>query len=219
VASSVAALSILVEVKMKRTVVKLLIIAGLVSSLSGCIALALTGAAVGALSVIDRRTIGAQTEDQGIEFKASDAIRNRIRQPGGISVTSFNRKVLLSGQAPNEQARKDAEALLSKIDNVRSVHNELSVTDKASFGTNTRDSAITARVKGAFLEAADLSTNVFKVVTETGVVYLMGIATNREGQRAAMVASRVPGVDKVVTLFEYVTEEELAKIEAVNRNR
>jgi osmotically-inducible protein OsmY len=204
---------------MKKTIVKLVAVAALVSSLSGCIALALTGAAVGALAVVDRRTIGAQTEDQGIEFKASDAIRTRVRSPGGISVTSFNRKVLISGQAPNEQAKKDAETLINKLDNVRSIHNELIVSDRVGFGTNTRDAGITAKVKGAFLEAADLSTNVFKVVTENATVYLLGIATNREGQRAAMVASRVSGVERVVTLFEYVTEEELAKLEAVNRDR
>jgi osmotically-inducible protein OsmY len=202
---------------MKSAIAKILVLGVLASSLSGCIGLVLTGAAVGVMAVTDRRTIGAQTEDQGIEFKASEAIRTKVNNPGGISVTSFNRKVLLSGQVLDEQARRDAEALVSKTDNVKGVFNELAVSGRASFGTNTLDATVTTKVKASFLEASDLSSNVFKVVTESGVVYLMGITTQKEGARAADLASRVSGATKVVTLFEYVTEEELAKIEALNR--
>jgi osmotically-inducible protein OsmY len=202
---------------MKSAVVKVLFVSVLASSLSGCIGLVLTGAAVGVMAVTDRRTIGAQTEDQGIEFKASDVIRTKINNSGGISVTSFNRKVLVSGQVIDEQTKREAESLISKVDNVKGVFNELAVSNRASFGTNTVDATITTKVKAFFLEASDLSSNVFKVVTESGIVYLMGITTQREGARAAEVASRVSGVSKVVTLFEYVSQEELAKIEALNR--
>lgn len=202
---------------MKYAVAKILVLSALASSLSGCIGLVLTGAAVGVMAVTDRRTIGAQTEDQGIEFKASDVIRTKLSSSGGVSVTSFNRKVLLSGQVLDEQAKREAESLVTKVDNVKGVFNELAVSERASFGTNTVDAAITTKVKAFFLEASDLSSNVFKVVTESGVVYLMGITTQREGRRAAEVASRVSGVSKVVTLFDYVSDEELAKIEAVNR--
>jgi osmotically-inducible protein OsmY len=202
---------------MKSAIAKILVLGVLASSLSGCIGLVLTGAAVGVMAVTDRRTIGAQTEDQGIEFKASEAIRTKVNNPGGISVTSFNRKVLLSGQVLDEQARRDAEALVSKTDNVKGVFNELAVSGRASFGTNTLDATVTTKVKASFLEASDLSSNVFKVVTESSVVYLMGITTQKEAARAAELASRVSGASKVVTLFEYVTEEELAKIEALNR--
>jgi osmotically-inducible protein OsmY len=204
---------------MKLVVAKILVLGALATSLSGCIGLVLTGAVVGVMAVTDRRTIGAQTEDQGIEFKASEVVRTKINNPGGISVTSFNRKVLLSGQVLDEQAKRDAEALVSKVDNVKSVFNELVVSGRASFGTNTLDATITTKVKGSFLEASDLSANVFKVVTESGVVYLMGITTQKEGARAAEVASRVSGATKIVTLFEYVTAEELAKIEAMNRSK
>jgi osmotically-inducible protein OsmY len=202
---------------MKSAVAKVLFVSVLASSLSGCIGLVLTGAAVGVMAVTDRRTIGAQTEDQGIEFKASDVIRTKINNSGGISVTSFNRKVLISGQVIDEQTKREAESLISKVDNVKGVFNELAVSNRASFGTNTVDATITTKVKAFFLEASDLSSNVFKVVTESGIVYLMGITTQREGARAAEVASRVSGVSKVVTLFEYVSQEELAKIEALNR--
>jgi osmotically-inducible protein OsmY len=202
---------------MKSAVAKILIVSALASSLSGCIGLVLTGAAVGVMAVTDRRTIGAQTEDQGIEFKASDVIRTKLSNSGGVSITSFNRKVLISGQVLDEQAKREAESLVSKVDNVKGVFNELTVSGRASFGTNTVDAAITTKVKAFFLEASDLSSNVFKVVTESGVVYLMGITTQREGARASQVASRVSGVSKVVTLFDYVSDEELAKIEAMNR--
>jgi osmotically-inducible protein OsmY len=202
---------------MKSAVAKILVVSLLASSLSGCIGLVLTGAAVGVMAVTDRRTIGAQTEDQGIEFKASDVIRSKINNSGGISVTSFNRKVLISGQVIDEQTKRETESLISKVDNVKGIFNELAVSNRASFGTNTVDAAITTKVKAFFLEASDLSSNVFKVVTESGIVYLMGITTQREGNRAAEVASRVSGVSKVVTLFEYVSQEELAKIEALNR--
>jgi osmotically-inducible protein OsmY len=202
---------------MKLVVAKILVLSALAASLSGCIGLVLTGAAIGVMAVTDRRTIGAQTEDQGIEFKASEVIRTKIANPGGISITSFNRKVLISGQVLDEQARRDAEALVSKVDNVKAVFNELVVSGRASFGTNTLDATVTTKVKGSFLEASDLSANVFKVVTESGTVFLMGITTQKEGARAAEVASRVYGANKIVTLFEYVTDEELAKIEAMNR--
>jgi osmotically-inducible protein OsmY len=202
---------------MKLVVAKILVLSALAASLSGCIGLVLTGAAIGVMAVTDRRTIGAQTEDQGIEFKASEVIRTKINNPGGISITSFNRKVLISGQVLDEQSRRDAEALVSKVDNVKGVFNELVVSGRASFGTNTLDATVTTKVKGSFLEAADLSANVFKVVTESGTVFLMGITTQKEGARAAEVASRVNGANKIVTLFEYITDEELAKIEAMNR--
>jgi osmotically-inducible protein OsmY len=202
---------------MKLVVAKVLVLSALATSLSGCIGLVLTGAAIGVMAVTDRRTIGAQTEDQGIEFKASESIRTKIANPGGISITSFNRKVLISGQVLDEQARRDAESLVSKVDNVKGIFNELVVSGRASFGTNTLDATVTTKVKGSFLEAADLSANVFKVVTESGTVFLMGITTQKEGARAAEVASRVYGANKIVTLFEYVTDEELAKIEAMNR--
>jgi osmotically-inducible protein OsmY len=145
---------------MKSAVAKILIVSALASSLSGCIGLVLTGAAVGVMAVTDRRTIGAQTEDQGIEFKASDVIRTKLNNSGGVSITSFNRKVLISGQVLDEQAKRDAESLVSKIDNVKGVFNELTVSGRASFGTNTVDAAITTKVKAFFLEASDLSANV-----------------------------------------------------------
>lgn len=186
-------------------------------AMSGCFPLAATGVVVGTLAATDRRTIGAQTEDTGIEVKAAAQLRQQLSDAGGISVTSFNRKVLLTGQVPDERSRTEAAAVVGKLDNVLSVHNELQVAGRASMTSEAADTSITARVKAMLIEARDLQANTIKVVTEAGVVYLMGVVTRAEGDRAAQVASRVAGVQRVVTVFEYVTADELARIERVNR--
>lgn len=186
-------------------------------ALSGCFPLAATGVVVGAMAANDRRTIGAQTEDTGIEVKAAAQLRQQLPDAGGIGVTSFNRKVLLTGQVLEERSRTEAAVIVGRIENVRSVHNELEVAGRVSLGTSAADTSITARVKAMLIEARDIQATTIKVVTEAGVVYLMGIVTRAEGDRAAQVASRVAGVQRVVTVFEYVTADELARIERVSR--
>ncbi|MFO1197329.1 MAG: BON domain-containing protein [Burkholderiaceae bacterium] len=182
------------------------------ATLSGCFPLAAGGMAYGALVVTDRRTLGAQTEDTGIEVKARAQLSQEIRQSGGIGVVSFNRKVLLYGQVADDAARRTAEQVVARLENVRTVHNELAVSGRTSIGTAANDTAITTKVKAALVDAKDLQANAFKVITEAGIVYLMGIVTRAEGDRAASLASRTSGVLRVVTVFEYVTEDELARI-------
>ncbi len=197
-----------------KTTARLTLAATLLASAlaaSGCLPLMATGAAVGTLAVLDRRTVGAQTEDQEIELKAANRLREALRQPGGVSVTSFNRKVLLTGQVASEDDKRVAEATVTDLPNVRSIHNELQVLGRPSLATTAADTSITARVKAALLEAQDLHANVIKVVTESGNVYLMGLVSRREAERAAQVASRVSGVQRVITVFEYITEEEVQR--------
>lgn len=186
---------------------------------TGCLPLAATGVVVGGLAVTDRRTIGAQTEDTGIEVKAGHQFREQLGGSGGIAVTSFNRKVLLTGQVLDEATKRRAGEIVTKLDNVRSVHNELAVSGRVSLGTAAADTSITTRVKTALIDAKDVQSNSVKIVTEAGVVYLMGIVTRAEGERVAQVASRVSGVMRVVTVFEYVTADELARIERVNKEQ
>src|SRR5690606_29595516 len=178
---------------------------------SGCIPLVATGAAVGALAALDRRSIGAQTEDQEIELRAAARMRDALKQPGGVSVTSFNRKVLLTGQVASDDDKRAAEAAVAALPNVRSIHNELQVLGRPSMSATAADASITARVKAALVEAQDLHANVIKVVTESGTVFLMGLVSRREADRAAQVASRVAGVQRVVTVFEFITEEEVKR--------
>ncbi len=187
----------------------------LVSTLaaSGCVPLVATGAAVGTMAVLDRRTLGAQTEDQSIELKAAARIREMAPQVAdGVSVTSFNRKVLLTGQAATEDERRLVERAVAGVGGVQSIHNELQLQSRASLRTAGSDASITARVKTAFIDAKDLQTNAFKVVTEAGTVYLMGLVSRREGDRAAQVASRVAGVQRVVTVFQYIAEEDATRL-------
>ncbi|KAA0216368.1 MAG: BON domain-containing protein [Lautropia sp.] len=200
-----------------KTHARLTFVAALLASVlaaPGCVPLVATGAAVGTLAALDRRTLGAQTEDQEIEIKAMNRMREALKQPGGVSVTSFNRKVLLTGQVASEDDKRSAEAVVAALPNVRSVHNELQVLGRPSLATSAADTAITARVKKALLDAQDLHANVIKVVTESGTVYLMGLVSRREADRAAQVTSRVAGVQRVVTVFEYITEEQARRTPA-----
>ena len=197
-----------------------LLVAGVLAAslgASGCLPVVATGAAVGTLAALDRRTVGAQTEDQAIELKAAAQIRDRIGS--GVSVTSYNRKVLLTGQVANERDKRTAEAIVADLPNVRSIHNELQIAGVPSMSTSAADAAITARVKAAFFDAPDLQANTIKVVTEAGTVYLMGLVSHREADRAAQVASRVAGVQRVVTVFEFITEEEVARTKAQSKSR
>ena len=186
--------------------------AGSALMLSGCLPLAATGIVAGALAASDRRTLGAQTEDTSIEFKAGARLRDAMRFPGGISVTSYNRRVLLTGQVGSAEDRRMAEQIVSKIDNVRSVENALQVAGQPALTASASDATVSAGVKAALLENSDTHATAVKVVTESGVVYLMGIASRKEADRVAQVASRVRGVQKVVAVFEIVSDEELARI-------
>ena len=186
-------------------------------SLSACLPLAATGVAVGTMAAIDRRTVGAQTEDQEIELKAAGELRSAFGDAASISVTSFNRKVLLTGQATSESIRQQAERIVAGLPNVRAVHNEVLVQGRPSLTTSAADTAITTRVKAALVGAQDLHANTIKVVTESGTVFLMGLVSRREADRAAQVASRVGGVMRVVTVFELITEEEINRINSAQQ--
>ncbi len=177
---------------------------------SACIPLAAVGMVTAVKMASDRRSVGAQTEDPSIEFKVFNAVQRGVKEPGGISASSYNRRVLLVGQVVDEQAKRDAEKSALSVGNVRMVFNELQVTGRVGLGTRTSDTVITTKVKGSILETPELSTNHVTVVTDSGVVYLMGIVTKGEGERAAQVASRVTGVQKVVTVFETISEAEAA---------
>ncbi len=181
--------------------------------LNACVPLLVAGAATGgAFVAFDRRSFGAQTEDQAIEMKGQGRLPEAVARAGGVSVTSFNRKVLLTGQVADEKAKQDSELALAKMESVASVHNELTIGFKAPLGTSTSDTTITGRVRASLIEARDLQSNAFKVVTESGTVYLMGLVTQREGDRAAQIAARVPGALKVVTVYEYLTEDQLGRV-------
>jgi osmotically-inducible protein OsmY len=182
--------------------------------LSGCFPVVATGMVAGALSIADRRTTGAQAEDQAIELKAFNRFREQFKSEQiSLTVTSFNRIALLSGYVPNEQARAEAAKLVQSIDNVRSVINEVAIGPAPSVRAFGVDTVLTARVKASLLEAKDVQANVIKVYTDASTVYLMGVVTEREAKRATYIASRVTGVRRVIRAFEVISEEELARIQ------
>ncbi len=187
---------------------KIVLGTALAASLSGCVALAVGGAATAALSANDRRTIGMQTEDKSINVKAEIKMHEITGENGHVNVTSYNRKVLLTGEVRDEAMKQAAEREVRAITNVVSVINELEIAGPSSYTSRSNDALITTKVKASLVDKKTVSATSFKVTTERGVVYLMGLVTPREGNIAADVAKGVPGVNRVVKIFEYISEED-----------
>ena len=178
--------------------------------MSGCAVLA-GGAILGSsMMATDRRTSGTQVEDQAIEFKAVRRASELLGDRGHVNVTSYNRLVLITGEVPTEADKAAVEQGVARIENVRSVVNELTVTMPSSIGNRSNDTLITSKVKASMVDAKDVQANAYKVVTERGVVYLMGRVTEREANRGAEISRGVSGVRKVVKVFDVVSEAELA---------
>ncbi|WPH13568.1 BON domain-containing protein [Variovorax paradoxus] len=184
----------------------------LVAGLSACVPLVVGGAAAVGVGMVatDRRSSGAQLDDQGIELRAAARVREIANDNMYVSVTSFNRQVLLTGAVGSEADRRRVEEVVQRVDNVRSVVNELTIGQSSTFQERSNDLFISGKVKASLLDAKDIFANSFKVVTERGVVYLMGIATRRETDRATEIARGISGVQKVVRVVEVVSEAELA---------
>ena len=182
------------------------------STLLGACAPLLIGGAMlgGSMVVTDRRTSGTQLEDQGIELKSVSRVGEAIGDRGNVSITSYNRQVLITGEVPTETDKTAVEQAVARIENVRFIVNELGVASASSLGTRSNDALLTSKIKASMVDAKDVQANTFKVVTERGVVYLMGRVTEREAARATDIARGVSGVRKVVRVFEIVSEGELA---------
>ena len=180
--------------------------------LGACAPLVLGGAMVGgALSFSDRRTTGAQLEDEAIELKSGGRIG--AVSAGHVNVTSYNRLVLITGEVATDAERTEVEQAVARIDNVQSTVNELVVGFSSSISARGNDTILTSKVKAGFIDAADLQSTAIKVVAERGVVYLMGRVTEREAGRATGLARAVNGVAKVVRVFEVISEAELAQLQ------
>jgi len=182
------------------------------STLTACVPLLIGGAAVGSLVATDRRTSGAQLEDEGIELRAMSRLRDNIGSRARVSVTSYNRQVLLTGEVLNAQDKKLAEQVVTRVENVSAVFNELAIINSPSLVQLSADILITGQVKALLIDAKDLYANAFKVVTERGTVYLMGRVTQREANRATEIVRGARGVRKVVRIFEVISEDELARL-------
>jgi osmotically-inducible protein OsmY len=184
----------------------LLITVASLALLQGCAGVFVAGAATTASIANDRRTVGSVIDDQNVELKALNAIASRkdMDKASRISATSVNGKVLLVGQTPYSQYSRDAEQLVAKIDGVRQVYNELRISKPVSFSTQSQDSWITSKIKSEMLTTKGVDSTRFKVVTENGEVFLMGLVTREEADKAVNIARHVSGVRKVIKVFEYI---------------
>ncbi|MDO8887137.1 MAG: BON domain-containing protein [Hydrogenophaga sp.] len=200
--------------RLQRITVATLLVAALGATLSACAPLVVGGAAVGALVAVDRRTSGAQLDDQGIELRSNNRLKDELGDARArVAVTSYNRRVLLTGEAASEAVKTQITQIVSGVSNVREVINELGVTNSPTLKERATDTLITGRLKASLVDAKDLAASAFKVVTERGTVYLMGRVTQREADRATDLARNTPGVSRVVRTFEIITEQELANMQ------
>jgi len=176
--------------------------------LQGCAAFVVGGAATTAMVAHDRRTAGVMVEDQSIELKTYDRLAKEpeIKEYANIHVTSYNRVLLLTGQAGTEAIRQKAEQLATQVEQVRRVVNEIEIGSVASLGEDTRDLALTSEVKLRLtkVKLEDFDPLRVKVVTERGVVFLMGLLTKQEADAVTEEVRHISGVRRVVKVFEYI---------------
>jgi len=196
----------------QRLITLLALSATLGGTLTACVPMVMGGAVMGGLVATDRRTSGAQLEDEGIELRAASRIRDNLGERVHVNVTSYNRRVLITGEVPSEQDRQLVEQVVSRVDNVQWVVNELAVLGKSTLTQRANDTLVDGKVKAGFVDAKDLFANAFKVVTERGTVYLMGRVTQREADRATEIARSTSGAQKVVRVFEIISEDELRNL-------
>ena len=182
--------------------------------LGGCVGAAVVGAGAGALMVVDRRASETYIADQGLELRANSRISEKYGDKVHVNATSYNRMMLLTGEVPTAEIKADVEKIAAGVTDVKSISNELAIAGPSSFGVRSNDSYITSKVKARFIDAGKFSANVVKVVTEAGVVFLLGIVTQAEADAAVDIARTTGGVLKVVRVFEIISPQQAA---ALNR--
>jgi osmotically-inducible protein OsmY len=169
-----------------------------------------------ALVVTDRRSAGSQVDDQTIQLRIANELSTALgKLPVHINVNSFDRRVLLTGEVPDEATKTRAGEIAAASQNVRAVVNELAVLPPTPLSERTADTALATKVRAAFVNTREIAFNSVEIVTERGVVYLLGLVTEKEGQLVAQVASKVSGVKQVVKVFEYASKEEVERRRAI----
>jgi osmotically-inducible protein OsmY len=186
-----------------RTALSILLLAS-AAAVSGCAAVVVGGAAAGVAVASDRRLTDVIATDERIEIQSGQALSRRFGDTAHINVTSFNKQVLLTGEVPSAEAKSDAEAIVAKQPDVRSVYNELVVGPNSTLPNRSNDAYITSEVKARMAAAGKFNPLHVKVVTEANSVFLMGLVTRQEGQDATEIARTGNGVRRVVRIFEYI---------------
>jgi osmotically-inducible protein OsmY len=169
----------------------------------GCAAAVIGGAGTAVMVAEDRRTVGTVAEDQGIELKAANRIGDKFKDPH-INVTSYNRMVLLTGEAPDAATRGEIEKIARAVENVRGIYNEITIAGKTALSARANDAYLTSKVKARFIDQQKFNVLHVKVVTEANVVYLLGLVKRQEAEDATQIARTTGGVQKVVRLFEFL---------------
>lgn len=198
--------------RVRRPLATALLCGAVALGLQGCIEMAIGTAVVGTLAATDRRTLGAQTEDKEIVIKAETRIPQLVGNSGHVNIASFNRKVLLTGEVRDEAMKSSVEREVLAISGVITVVNELLIGGPSDYTSRSNDALITGKVKASFIDEKNLYATSIKVVTERGIVYLLGRLTPREADLATAITQGVGGVQKVVRVFELITEDELRQL-------
>jgi len=174
--------------------------------LTGCVAAVATTAIVGTDMAANRRTSGAYIDDESIELKAFKFLgrSTELKESSSIQVVSYNRIVLLVGQTPTNALKNEAAEIVRKLDNVREVHNELRISAPDSFLSGTSDTWITTKAKTLLLAEKDFPSSHIKVISENGELFLMGIVSQSEADKAIAVVRKIDGVKRVINVFEII---------------
>ena len=203
----------------KALAVSVLLGATALPMLQGCLrVVAASAVSGGALATLDRRSLGTQTDDETVEWKASSRVGEKFSDNVHLNFTSYNRKVLVTGEVPSEEVKGEIERIVAGVPQVQGVYNELAVAPVTSFSTRSNDSYITTRVKSRFVDAGKFSAVHVKVVTEAGVVYLLGLVTQREADSAIQVARTTSDVKKVVNLLEIIAPAKARELDVAQSN-
>lgn len=187
----------------------LILLAALIPAVTGCVGAAAVGVGAGALVLSDRRNSETILTDQGIETRAGSRIGEKFGSNTHVNVTSYNRTVLLTGEAPDAATRAAVEKIVAEVANVKAIQNEIQVAGVSTLMARSNDAYLTSKVKARFVDANRFSVNHIKVVTEASVVYLMGLATQAEASASVDVARTTGGVKKVVRVFEIVADDQV----------
>jgi osmotically-inducible protein OsmY len=202
----------------KRIFAAILLGSTILPALQGCVPVIAAGATTGALAAFDRRSLGTQTEDETIEWKSSSHVGEKLGDKTHFNFTSFNRKVLITGEVPTEEAKAEAERIVSGVPNVQGVYNELRIGPVTSFSDRSNDSFITSKVKSRSVDSGKFNPVHVKVVTEAGVVFLLGMVTQPEADSAINVARTTAGVKTVVNLLEIITPAAARELDVAQKN-
>lgn len=187
--------------------IALALLLALAAMLSGCAPLVVGGAvAGGAMVAVDRRQPDIMASDERIELQGVSRVNDRVKDEGHINLTSYNKQVLVTGEAKTEPLKQDVERIVAGLPEVKGVVNELRVAAPSEFGSRSNDSYLTSIVKSRMVTAQKFNPVHVKVVTEAGVVYLMGLVTRKEADDATQIARTTSGVKRVVRVFEYVPD-------------